>query len=192
MYHENISKYRSIIRSKLKQNRTVYARKCIVKEVPKSEEKKFLNDYHLQNYISSSTCVGLYLDGELLSLCSFGASRFDKNYKVELLRNCTKSGITVVGGLSKIIKHYKQNINNDDIVCYSDASISYNKGGELTKPSYVWVRHGYQVLSRYKTMKHKLPKLLGDGYDGSLSETENMIKNKYFRLYDCGNYKQVI
>lgn len=191
-YHDNISKYRSIIKAKLKQNSRIYARKCVIKLVTQSEEKDFLDAYHLQNYIPSSTCVGLYYGGELVTLCSFGKSRYDKNFDIELLRNCSKSGITVVGGLSKIIKFYKQQINNTDIVCYSDASISYNKGGKLTKPSYVWVRYGYQILSRYQTMKHKLPKLLGDSYNCELSEDANMRNNNYSKLYDSGNYKTVL
>lgn len=191
-YPDNISKYRSIIKAKLQQNIKIYARCCNIQIVPQSEEKEFLDEYHLQNYIASSTCVGLYHDGELVTLCSFGKSRYDKNFDIELLRNCSKSGITVVGGLSKIIKFYKQQINNTDIVCYSDASISHNKGSELTKPSYVWVRHGYQILSRYQTMKHKLPKLLGDSYNCELSEDANMRNNNYFKLYDCGNYKTIL
>ena len=183
--------YKSIIKSKLGLNERIYARKCILKEVSKSAEKDFLNKYHLQGFVGSSKCYGLYYKDELLTLCSFGKSRFNKKYEYELLRNCTKAGITVVGGLSKIIKHYKKEISNKEIICYSDASISYNKNSELTSPNYVWTKNNI-ILKRYNTMKHKLKKLLGDNFDNNLSESENMIKNSFYRVYDSGNYITIL
>ena len=187
LYKDKSEIYNNIIKSKLNLNERVYARKCILKEVPKQEEKEFLNNYHLQGFVGSNKCYGLYYNDELLTLCSFGKSRFNKKYEYELLRNCTKPNITVVGGLSKIIKHYKNEIDNKDIVCYSDASISYNKNSELTSPNYVWIKNNL-VLKRYQTMKHKLPALLNDNFDKSLSETENMKNNGFCRVYDSGNY----
>ncbi len=183
--------YKSLIKSKLNLNRRVYARKCILKEVPKQEEKYFLNKYHLQGFVGSSKCYGLYFQDELLILCSFGKSRFNKKYEYELLRNCSKSDITVVGGLSKLIKCYKTDIDNKDIICYNDASISYNKESKITTPNYVWYKQQI-ILKRYQTMKHKLELLLKDGFDPLLSETENMKNNGYFRIYDSGNYITIL
>lgn len=187
MYINKSSIYKSIIKSKLNLNERVYARKCILKEVSKQEEKDFLDKYHLQGFVGSNKCYGLYFNDDLLTLCSFGKSRFNKKYEYELLRNCTKPNITVVGGLSKIIKHYKNEINNKDIVCYSDASISYNKNSDLTSPNYVWIKNN-SVLKRYQTMKHKLEKILKENFDCNLSESENMKKNGFCRVYDSGNY----
>lgn len=188
IYDDKQHVYESILRSKLNLNKRIYARKCELKEVPKQEEKDFLNNYHLQGFVGSSKCYGLYFNDELITLCSFGKSRFNKNYNYELLRNCTKPYITVVGGFSKMIKHYKNEIENQSILCYNDASISYNKNNKLTDPNYVWVKNG-RVLKRYNTMKHKLKDLLGDGYNNKNSESENMVSNGYYRLFDSGNYK---
>lgn len=41
--------------------------------------------------------------------------------------------------------------------------------------------------SRYQTQKHKLPKLLGNTFDPSLSEADNTIKAGFVKIYDCGN-----
>ena len=80
-------------------------------------------------------------------------------------------------------------IDNKEIICYSDASISYNKNSELTQPNYVWWNSTSNiVLKRYQTMKHKLPKLLSNDYNSELSESENMSLSKYYRIYDSGNY----
>ena len=188
LYNTQADIYKSIIKSKLQLNERVYARKCILKEVLKHEEKDFLNKYHLQGFVGSSKCYGLYINEELLTLCSFGKSRFNKKYEYELLRNCSKPGVTVVGGLSKIIKHYKKEIDNKEIICYSDASISYNKNSDLTIPNYVWVKQSI-VYRRYQTMKHKLEKILGIKYNNTKTEDENMINNGFIKIYDSGNYK---
>ena len=190
IYNSKAHIYHSIIKAKLGLNERIYARKCTLKEVSKTEEKEFLNNYHLQGYTPSKICYGLYFDKKLVTICSFKKSRFDKNYEYELLRNCTLSDITVVGGLSKLIKHFKNKYNQSEIVCYSDASISFNKHSKLTDPNYVWFNN--IVLSRYQTMKHLLPKLLGDNFDPTLTEKENMINNNFYRIFDSGNYKTIL
>ena len=188
LYTEKKNVYKNIIRSKLNKNKRIYARKCTIKEVSKIDEQNFLNMYHLQNFIGSSKCYGLYYNDELMTLCSFGISRYNKKYEYELLRNCTKAGITVVGGLSKIINFYKNEIDNKEILCYSDGSISFNKNSILTKPNYVWWNKSTnKILKRYQTMKHKLSNVI-DNFDESKSESYNMRNNKYVKIYDSGNY----
>ena len=99
--------YLNILKSKLMLNdRRVFARKCVIREVPIEEERSFLSNYHLQGYVSSKICYGLYYNDVLLTLCSFGSSRYNKKYKYELLRNCTLPNVTVVGGL-RLIKNSK-------------------------------------------------------------------------------------
>ena len=88
-------------------------------------------------------------------------------------------------GLSKLTKHFKS-----EIVCYSDASISFNKGN-LTNPNYVWIK-GALVYKRYQTMRHLLPKLLGDKFDSTLTEKENMVNNGFMQIFDAGNYKNLV
>ena len=46
-----------------------------------------------------------------------------------------------------------------------------------------------RVLNRLSMQKHKLPKLLGDNFDESKTESQNMIDNGWFQIYDCGNLK---
>ena len=35
--------------------------------------------------------------------------------------------------------------------------------------------------------KHKLVKLLGDKFNPTLSESDNMKNNQFSKVYDCGN-----
>jgi G:T-mismatch repair DNA endonuclease (very short patch repair protein) len=182
---------KSMIMSKLGLNQRIFARSCTVDTVQLRDERAFLNRYHIQGYIHSQMSLGLYYQGELISLMSVGKSRFAGTSKYELLRYCTKSGITVVGGGSKLISRIKQ--THGDLMTYCDLSkgsgdsylaMGFNKIRD-TKPGYFWT-DGNMVISRFKAQRSQLKKWL-KSYDPKLSESENMFAAKYRRFHDCGN-----
>lgn len=183
---------KSIIKSALGQTQKIYARKCIIKEVSRIDERIFLEENHLQGYIASTHCLGLYYKDELMQIITTGKSRFKKD-EVELLRMCTKNGYSIVGGFSKLLSHI-----NYDIVSYVDRSKfdgnSYLKNGfkflYYTDPSYVYIKGVFDVISRFKAQKRNLKKLLQD-FDPSLSEEKNMFNNGYFKMYNCGTLKLI-
>lgn len=87
----------SMIRNKLGLSRRIYARKCEIKLPSKLEAKKFINENHMQGGdVPSNLVFGLYYDDELVSLMSFGKSRFNKSYDYELLRFCNRKNISVI------------------------------------------------------------------------------------------------
>jgi len=55
----------------------------------------------------------------------------------------------------------------------------------FARPNYWYLKDG-QVHSRLQFQKHKLAKKLID-FDPNLSEKENMQRNGYKKLQDCGN-----
>lgn len=169
----------------------VYARKCEVKEVDSREARQFLEENHLQGFISSKYRIGLYFENQLVQILCFGNSRFKKD-EIELLRMCTRKNTQVIGGFSKLLKHSKIN----EFVSYVDLSKfsaeSYLKNGfkliGQSGPNYKYLQ-GEKVLNRVNTQKHKLQKLLGDNFDESKTETQNMIDAGWWKVYDCGNLK---
>lgn len=175
-------------------SRIAYARKLQIRAVDKDAEREFLNYNHLQGYIGSRVCLGLFDRNELVMIMSFGKPRYNINYEWELLRLCTKSDVAVIGGAEKLFKHFVNNYSPNSIVSYCDLSKFEGKvysrlGMKLVResaPNYRWVRFN-EVFTRYQTQKHKLSKLLGDSYDSSLSESDNMIKAGFLKVYDCGN-----
>ena len=183
---------KSIILSTLNiYEKTIYARKCEVKEVSSEEAKYFLSKNHLQGIVASNYRIGLYYNDELVQLLCFGKNRF-KNNEIELLRMCTKLNTQVIGGFSKLLKYQPYN----DFVSYIDLSkftaSSYLKNGfsilNQSAPNYKYIK-GERVLNRIQAQKHKLPKLLGDKFDESKTESQNMIDNGWWKVYDCGNLK---
>jgi hypothetical protein len=184
---------KNIIKSKLGLNSKIFARNCSIQEVTTKEEKEFLNLYHLQGYVPSKKCYGLFHNNSLIMLLSLGKTRYNTNYDYEILRVCSKDNITVVGGLSKLISNIKKELQNVKIVTYCDFSKSsgngYIKAGfrlvGKTGPGYFWT-DGNIVISRYKSQKSQLKKWLTN-FDPLLSESDNMFSNNYKRYWDCGN-----
>ena len=86
--------------------------------------KDFLNSNHLQGNCISKYRYGLYYNDELVSLMTFGKMRKNLNGKkeegvYELLRFCNKLNTTVVGGASKLLKHFIKTVNPKRIVSYT-------------------------------------------------------------------------
>jgi hypothetical protein len=192
----------SIIRSKLgKITNKIYARKCIIKPIiDTSVLRTFLNNNHIQGYCYSKVNLGLYYNNELVSVMTFGKNRFQKNSnQMELVRFCNKLNHMIVGGASKLFSHFVKNHLNieEEIITFADRRFSegnlYKQLGFVfdknTSPSYFYWKNS-NILNRMSCQKHKLNKLLPI-FDNNISEYENMLANKYRRVWDCGNKKYV-
>mgnify|MGYP000928828606 CR=1 FL=1 len=186
--------YKSIIVSKLNKSFRKSARKLTLKEVDAQLEMQFLNKNHLQGYVKSNICYGLFEGDTLISLMSFGKSRYNKKYEFELLRYCCLLNTTVIGGAKKLFTNFIRKHSPSSIISYCHRHLFTGKIYETigmkfshyTKPSY-WYTNDYDTLhSRIKFQKHKLKNIL-EQYDESLSEVQNMKNNGYDRIWDCGN-----
>ena len=192
-----------IVKSRLKNllgiyDKTIFARKCEVKEVDSKTSKAFQDENHIQGAVNASINLGLYFDNQLISLMTFGKTRFNKNYEYELLRFCNKLGYHIPGAAGKLLKQFEKTYNPKSLVSYADRRWSTGKLykalgftlDHISAPNYwYWNYESFEgyLESRVKYQKHKLSSILKN-YDDSLSETENMRANGYMRIYDCGNY----
>lgn len=186
---------KSIILSKLGiYSKKIYARKCIIKDVSFDEAKKFFEENHLQGYAPSSVRIGLYHEGVLVSCLAFSKSRYNKKYDWEISRFANVLNTTVMGGFSKLFKHFL-NTYNGSIITYSDRRLfsgnlyRFNGFKEMppSPPSYFYFKNSSERFSRVKFQKHKLKNLLEE-FDENLTEKENMENNGYKWIYDCGNW----
>lgn len=196
MWDEKNSICKSIIKARLGMfDRVEYGRHAKIKLVGSEEEYKFLNENHIQGYVSSDVCIGLYSkDDELLSLMSFCKSRYSKKYQYELLRFCHKTFTTVVGGAKKLFTHFLTNFCPNSVVSYCHIHLF---SGDLYKtlgfcfshrsaPSYWYTKDYRKLHNRQKFQKHKLANLL-EHFNPDMSEWENMKMNNWDRIWDCGN-----
>lgn len=92
----------------------IRASKCEIRSVTKSEEKNFLQSFHLQGFSGSEVCYGLYFEDQLVELMSFGKPRFQRKaqYRWEIIRLCTREDCQVYGGASKLFQYFQ--VNNED------------------------------------------------------------------------------
>lgn len=184
----------NLLKSKLKLNCTVGARLCSVIEIPNHQANAWFKLHHLQGSTPAHRSFALIKDDHILLAISIGQSRYDKTYPYELLRMCGAPGITVAGGLSKLMHHIKKQLNGADIITYCDRSKSRSRGYQsagfelirTTDPGYFWTNGG-AVVSRYRAQKNQLAKWLPN-FDPQMSESANMFANRYRRYWDCGNW----
>ena len=171
----------------------IFARNCVVAEVESMESNAFLDKNHIQGHDNASIRYGLYHNGELVAVMTFGKPRFNKNYDWELIRYASMLNFTVVGGASKLLNGFRRN-HSGSIVSYADRrystgnlykAIGFEHIGNA-KPNYCWCKNKVR-LSRYQCQKHRLSRILGDKFDSEKSETENMHDCGWSRIYDCGN-----
>ena len=173
----------------------LYARKCEIRMIKYENVDLFLRKNHIQGPFKTSINIGLYSDNELVSVMTFSKARFTKKYDYELIRYCSKIGYSVVGGASRMFKHFIKTYNPKTVISYADKRWSngdlYRKIGftEIgsSKPDYYYIKPPeIRRMSRVKFQKHKLKNIL-QSYDGSATEYRNMRNNGYYRIYDCGN-----
>lgn len=172
----------------------IAARKCVIKEVTPTESTDFLNASHIQGTSVSKIRLGLYHNGALVALMTFGKPRFTKKAEWELLRYSTALDLTVVGGAGRLLTYFTKQYAPKSIISYSDkrwnsgelyASLGFEHQSD-SGPNY-WYTFRYRTFeSRMRYQKHKLHAKL-DSYDPMLTEWENMANNGYDRYWDCGN-----
>lgn len=176
-----------------------YARKLQIKHVSSSDAREFFSINHLQGSCASSIRIGLYNEDNLLMCMSFAKLRPSLGYKCidgsyELTRVASKLDTSVIGGFSKILKHFIAKYKPAKLISYCDRRWSEGKSYELngmtlirnTAPNYWYTKDFKQRLHRWRYRKSELGKIL-EHFDNTLSERENMINHKYSRVWDCGH-----
>lgn len=190
----------SRVHSFLGLNKSFHGRKGKIAIVAKEESINFLNKNHLQGYINAKYSYGLIADGELIALASFSDTRPMKSkgsayLSAELVRFASKEGLTIVGGLSKLIKHFLKQIKVNDLMTYADRDWSLGKGYEtlgfemtaITQSAYLYLDQ--KNLIRY--FPHRLPKsiLLAFESQKTLNLDDFLVANGFVKLFNTGNLK---
>jgi len=181
----------SLIRHRLGYTlETLHARKCEVREISPTTKNEFLNNNHLQGEDRSRFKYGLFHENRLVSVMTFAKPRF-ASYSWELTRFCNLNNTNIIGGFSKLLKHFQRN-NLGSIVSYADRRYSqgavYEKNGfkrtRTNPPGYYYVKRGTEV--RLHRMHFQKPKgIMESEYDWTQSLG-------YDRIYDCGTYTYVL
>lgn len=147
-----------------KVERKIYARDCEIKQITNNEAKILNNSVHLQNHRNAQVTYGLYYRNELVQLMSFSKN---KKYQWEIIRGCPGSNNIVVGGVSKLFKHFIKDYNPDEVFSYCDFNKFDGKSYEAigmkfigyTGPDMKYIIKGNVVNrqpSKYKELKSQI------------------------------------
>jgi hypothetical protein len=188
-----------IVKSRLKSalgfNNKIYARNCKIQSITSQEAELFYNKHHIQGSTKNQFNYALINNNMIVACMSFNKPRFTKKYDIELTRFCTLSDHNVVGGASKLFKHFiNKHHNINTIISYSDKRWSQGNlyktlnflYSHTSSPNYWYFKCLPHLFSRMQFQKHKL-KTLFENYNDQLTEWENMKNNGYDRIWDCGN-----
>ena len=175
----------------------ISARECDVMPIDKDTEKRFLEENHIQGYVPSKYRYGLFHDGALVSVMTFGGLRKNMGYKAsdgeyELLRFANKRDCHVRGAASKLLKRFIRDIRPGSVISYADRRWScgnmYEKIGMCfvrdTKPNYFYLVAG-QRKNRFSFRKDMLVRKYGCPED--MTEREFCHSQHWYRIYDCGS-----
>lgn len=178
----------------------VHARVCTVEAITKPQLLDFLDQHHLHPPIPSKTKLALMHEGRIMAVASFSKpcpyERDGRTWKsVELIRFCNASGTTVVGGMSKLIKHYIRTFEPEDIMSYADTEwssgasyrrLSFKEIG-ATDAQEFWVEP--QTLRRFYTFQHADLLQAADLREFS---PEVLLRQGWTRIYNRGSLKFVL
>lgn len=188
-----------------RDSRNVYARNTEVRELPADSCRNFLSNNHRQGAADSPIRLGLFVKDseELISVMTFGkmqnsigTSNEDLSNCYELVRFCNLFNTSVVGGASKLFKHFVSQYQPAQIRSFSDRAHTSGKLYVLlgfnevrrSEPGYVWVNMKTDTAyHRSNAQKRNLKKFLHDeSIDLSKTETEIMTDHGFVQVFDSG------
>lgn len=179
------------------QKRNVFARKCVVRSIPSKKARDFIRVNHIQGPTGSNHCYGLFFGEELLQVMTFGAlARAHTSLEgitIEMKRLCSKEGVSVVGGASKLFAHAKRELSSEGyewVKSYCDMRYS-----NIFKPVYEVLGFTLKGLTKYtphyfregkRVRNQGLRKTEEERLTGK-TEWELRRDEGYDRFYDCGH-----
>lgn len=176
----------------------VAARKCIIKEINKSECEAFLNKYHIQGFTASSVYVGCF-NKDLTILYAVMTFKKTNNENTWYLTRFASDYHYICQGIggklfSFFIRHYQYNkiiSFLDRRWCFSKTDNIYTKLGFkficYTKPDYRYTNGHGERLHKFGFRKNILHRKYG--LPLSMTEYEMTQQLKYYRIWDCGLLK---
>ena len=195
---------KSMICNKLKLNKDkIYARKCEIKEITSNTYKEFCNKNHIQGHSPTSIKLGLFYNNNLVSCMGFSTLRMNlgnnnTENEYELIRFCNKLNTNVVGGASKLLKHFIKLYAPKSIVSYANEDYSQGNlykilGFEDKGISNISYNYFNPKTLEYKNrFCYRKSELIKKGYDPNLTEFEITNKMGLYRIYNSGTRKFLI
>lgn len=185
---------KSILKTRLRKNKNIiYARKCVIKEIDNATYNTFCNQYHIQGTRKASIKLGLYYMDKLVQVASFnkpqnlGKARIQNDkYDYEFVRGCSLPDTNVIGGVSRLFKHFIKLYNPNSILSYVDWNLfngkSYKECG--------FVLEGYTGPDLFFITNNSLNRIPRNPFKHK-EHKELVNKNQLWECYGAGNLRMI-
>jgi len=109
-----------------KRYEAIFARKCSLRDISHrkyaSLVREFLETNHAQGWARGNRVVlGLFHNDELVQIMTFGKPRFNRHFEWEIIRECSKANTQIIGGASKLFKHFVKENKPLSVIVYTSA-----------------------------------------------------------------------
>ena len=198
------AKIESKIKSLLGITQKIHGRETRLIKLNNKQLISFLDTNHLHTPIKGKYKYGLQFKDKLVAVMSFSNSRLVNRAGVdynsfELLRFCNKLDYTVVGGFSKLLKHFISLHHPDDIMTYVDAD--WSRGTYMH--SFGFIREEFKPPLEFwynqKTGEREYPHRVLKMHEKSMEllrneelESNYLNENNYIKIYNSGSYKLLL
>jgi hypothetical protein len=132
------------IKSLLGMNKRIHARQTQIERIDKKQADAFLKTNHLQGTTNAYYKFALKHQGNIVAVMTMSKSRvmqdgpiFYRSYELE--RFASLQGYTVIGGLGKLLHHFKENFHPAHLMTYADAD--WGKGNGYQKLGFAFASH---------------------------------------------------
>ncbi|WP_276088367.1 hypothetical protein [Pedobacter sp. JY14-1] len=176
------------IRALLGLNERLHGRKLKVEQVDRKVAGAFMEQHHLMGAAGSKYRLALVQEGIPVAVACFGPLRKMRRGRpgyrsAELVRFASRSGYSVAGGFTRLLKHFIREHHPDDVMTYADrdwsSGAAYRKSGfvltGVTSPAWAWLDGGMK-----RHYREQLP--LG---------TEK-VNAEPIRVFNTGNLKYIL
>lgn len=205
--NENFDLIVSKIKHRLGQNAalSLHARKCDIRLI--SDRKaygRFLKENHIQGRGPANIAYGAYYQDELVAVMLFshprsvvgGQSEIQDSW--ELVRFATTMKYRIPGIATKMLERFKKDNTWNEIYTFVDRRTStgntYERMGMVkikeSDPSAYYVIDGERKSITGFT-NERIPLIVPD-YDKNLSNSQNMLKAGFWKVWDAGHIRYVI
>nr|WP_199081623.1 hypothetical protein [Pedobacter sp. ASV19] len=178
------------LKSVLGLNQRLHGRSTSVGKISKEDTEHFLEQYHIQGSAGGRYRYALLYNQEVVAVAVFSHKRKMKDKgegytSAELVRFATRDGITVIGGMTKLIKHYLRLFSPNDLMSYADRDWSVGKAYQTagfklvgeTPPCSLYV----DPVNYTRYFLHRIPE-----------ESDQKKINSYIEVFNTGNLKYVL
>lgn len=172
---------KSIVSAKLGELQSVvYARKTSVRKLTHVESKPFLETNHLMGWAPASYYALVDKDKQIVACIGVR----NKQGVVDVTRFCSRVGLSVVGGLSKLIAHIKLTYTPQSIESWVD--LRYGTGESLVRLGFQETKEtlGWRWTDGFMTFNRLSCRAKMDAR--GLTEQEYAAEKKWYKIHDAG------